>query len=117
MALSSGCSRSASRAGTPIDARNTNNQAFKKVSTKLGLPVTWHIFRHSASTFCEAMDMPLSDREKIMGHANAAQTMHYTHSDVARRRENQNQLMERILPKRERYMRDLMRADVRGPKQ
>jgi integrase len=107
----------ASRAGTPMDAHNVNNRAFKKVSNKLNLPVTWHIFRHSAASFVEAMDMPLSDREKIMGHANAQQTMHYTHSDVARRRKNQNQLAERIIPERDKRMRDLMRTEVAGPKQ
>lgn len=107
----------ASSTGNPIDAHNTNSRLFKQLSKKLDIPITWHIFRHSAATFVEAMDMPLSDREKIMGHANAAQTMHYTHSDVARRRIGQNQLMERILPERDRQVRDLMRSTPEGLKQ
>jgi integrase len=62
----------ASTKGTPIDAHNVNNRIFRPLSVDLGFPVTWHIFRHSASTFCEHLEMPMGDREKLMGHAKCA---------------------------------------------
>ena len=40
----------------------------------------------------EAMGMMLSDRVKLMGHTRADMTMHYTHSDVERRRQEQNRM-------------------------
>lgn len=88
----------ASKRGTPIDAHNVNSRVFRPLSKELGFPVSWHIFRHSASTFAEHVEMPMSDREKLMGHAKAHMTAHYTHSDVARRRRYQNELAERLLP-------------------
>ena len=103
-----------SRNGTPLDAHNVNSRLFKKISGKLELPVTWHIFRHSAATFCEALGMPLSDREKLLGHSKAQMTQHYTHSDVQRRLAYQEQLADRIMPARDRRMRDLMKADIAG---
>jgi integrase len=106
-----------SRNGTPIDAHNTNSRIFKKVSAQLGIPVTWHIFRHSAATFMNAMDMPLADREKMMGHANADMTMHYTHADVERRRKYQNQITERLIPEKERLMKQLINLKTDGPRQ
>ena len=106
-----------SRNGTPLDAHNINSRLFKKVSGELELPVTWHIFRHSAATFCEALGMPLSDREKLLGHSKAQMTQHYTHSDVQRRLAYQEQLADRIIPERDRRMRELMKAHIEGPKQ
>jgi integrase len=83
--------------GTPIDAHNVNNRVFRPLAAELGFPVSWHIFRHSAATFCEHVEMPMSDREKLMGHAAAHMTAHYTHSDVLRRRGYQNEIAARLL--------------------
>ncbi|MGA8029049.1 MAG: site-specific integrase [Bryobacteraceae bacterium] len=86
------------KTGAPVDAHNTNSRIFRKISKELKIPVTWHIFRHSAATFMEALGMPLSDREKLMGHARSSMTQHYTHSDVERRRKAQNELAELLRP-------------------
>ena len=83
---------------TPLDAPNINNRIFRPLSKELGFPVTWHVFRHSAATFCEHVEMPMSDREKLMGHAKAHMTAHYRHSDVVRRRRYQNEIAARLLP-------------------
>ena len=40
----------------------------------------------------------MNDREKLMGHAKAHMTAHYTHSDVVRRRRYQNEIASRLLP-------------------
>jgi integrase len=87
-----------STVGTPIDAHNVNNRVFRPLAAELGFPVSWHIFRHSAATFCEHVEMPMSDREKLMGHSKAHMTAHYTHSDVSRRLRYQNEIAARLLP-------------------
>jgi integrase len=84
----------ASSHGTPLDAHNINSRIFRPLSKELGFPITWHVFRHSAATFCESVEMPMSDRVKLMGHSKAHMTAHYTHSDVARRRHYQNVIAE-----------------------
>jgi integrase len=84
--------------GTPLDAHNVNSRVFRPLASELGFPVSWHLFRHSAATFAEQVDMPLSDREKLMGHARAHQTAHYTHSDVVRRRRFQNVVASQLRP-------------------
>jgi integrase len=84
--------------GTPLDGHNVNNRIFRPLAAELGFPISWHIFRHSAATFCEHVEMPMSDREKLMGHAAAHMTAHYTHSDVLRRRRYQNEIAARLLP-------------------
>jgi integrase len=88
----------ASSIGTPLDAHNVANRVFRPLAAKLGFPISWHIFRHSAATFCEHVDMPLSDRVKLMGHAAAKMTGHYTHSEVMRRRTYQNRIASQLLP-------------------
>jgi hypothetical protein len=40
----------------------------------------------------------MSDREKLLGHAKAHMTAHYTHSDVARRGRFQNEIAMRLAP-------------------
>ncbi|HEX5424857.1 MAG TPA: tyrosine-type recombinase/integrase [Candidatus Acidoferrales bacterium] len=106
-----------SRNGTPIDAHNVNNRIFKKIQTDLGIPVSWHLFRHSTATFAEALGMPLSDRMALMGQARAEMTQHYTHSDVDRRRQEQNKLAEQLIPERHKQIKRLMEMPVGGAKQ
>ena len=57
------------------------------VGRKLGMAwLAWHVLRHSHATFAEALGMPLSDRQPQMGHSAGNMTLHYTHSDIERRR-------------------------------
>lgn len=107
----------ASRNGTPIDAHNVNNRLFKKIQDQLGIPVSWHLFRHSAASFAEALGMPLSDRVALMGHASARMTEHYTHSDVDRRRQEQNKIADLLMSDKDKNIRQLMAVEPMGPKQ
>ncbi len=77
----------ASRTGTPVDAHNINNRWFKKIGKKLGVKVSWHIFRHTCATMMKNNGVPKADRIAIMGHSQESMTEHYTHSDIGRRRE------------------------------
>ena len=77
----------ASSRGTPLDANNIRTRTFSKIREKLDLPeLGWHTFRRTAATLAEASDMQLSDRIAMLGHARADMTMHYTMSDLERRR-------------------------------
>lgn len=89
----------ASRNGTPLDAHNIAARVLRPLAKELGFPISWHIFRHTAATMAESMEMVLSDRIKLMGHATAAMTQHYTHSDVERRRKEQNKMASLVLVK------------------
>ena len=48
--------------------------------------LSWHAFRHTHATLGEQIGMALSDRQAQMGHADVRMTLHYTHSDLNRRR-------------------------------
>jgi len=77
----------ASKNGTPLVERNLSRRVLKPVGEKLGMPwLSWHVFRHSHSTFGEQIGMALSDRQAQMGHSDVGMTLHYTHSDLERRR-------------------------------
>ncbi|MGH9664250.1 MAG: hypothetical protein ACRD9L_07495, partial [Bryobacteraceae bacterium] len=53
----------------------------------LGMPwLSWHVFRHTHATLGEQIGMALSDRQAQMGHGDIRMTLHYTHSDLYRRR-------------------------------
>lgn len=89
-----------SRNGTPLDAHNIASRVLRPLAKNhLKFPISWHIFRHTAATMAESMEMVLSDRIKLMGHATAAMTQHYTHSDVERRRKEQNKMAALVLVK------------------
>jgi len=74
----------ASRNGTPMDAHNISNRAFKRASENLGFHVNWHAFRHTAATWAESVGMAMSDRVAMMGHSGAKMTQYYTHEDLSR---------------------------------
>jgi integrase len=77
----------ASKNGTPLVERNLTRRILKPVGVKLGMPwLSRHVFRHSHSTFGEQIGVALSDRQAQMGHADVGMTLHYTHSDLERRR-------------------------------
>jgi integrase len=76
----------ASRNGTPVDANNVRNRAFKRASAALGFHVNWHAFRHTCATWAESVGMMMSDRVALMGHGGAVMTQYYTHEDLNRQR-------------------------------
>jgi integrase len=77
----------ASSVGTPLNENNLLRRVIKPVAKALGMPwLSWHVFRHTHATLGEQIGMALSDRQAQMGHGDVRMTMHYTHSDMDRRR-------------------------------
>jgi integrase len=87
----------ASRNGTPLNENNLLRRVIKPIAVKLGLPwLSWHVFRHTHATLGEQIGMALSDRQAQMGHGDVRMTMHYTHSDMERRRAGVEAMSERL---------------------
>jgi integrase len=73
--------------GTPLNENNLMRRRIKPTARALGMPwLSWHVFRHTHATLGEQIGMALSDRQAQMGHSDPRMTMHYTHSDLNRRR-------------------------------
>jgi hypothetical protein len=51
---------------------------------------------HTHATMGEQIGMALSDRQAQMGHGDVRTTMHYTHSDLERRRADVEVMSERL---------------------
>ena len=60
------------------------------------LLVSWHVFRNTHATLGEQIGMALSDRQAQMGHGDVRMTMHYTHSDMERRRAGVEAMSEKL---------------------
>jgi integrase len=87
-----------SRNGTPLSERNPLRRALKPAGRKLGMPwLGWHVFRHTHATLGEQIGMALSDRQAQMGHGDVRMTMHYTHSDLTRRRKSVEDISQRLM--------------------
>lgn len=83
--------------GKPIDEHNTMARHIKPVVRKLGMGwVSWHVFRHTHSTWTKTVGLPDFDRMKMMGHSSMGMTDRYTHEDTERRREALEQIDERL---------------------
>lgn len=75
--------------GKPLNETNLCRRVLKPAGRKLGMPwLSWHVFRHTHATFGEEIGMALSDRQAQMGHGDVRMTLHYTHSDLERRRKS-----------------------------
>ena len=84
--------------GKPLSERNLLRRQLKPVGVALGMPwLSWHAFRHTHATFGEQIGMALSDRQAQMGHGDVRMTMHYTHSDLERRRDSIEAMQQRLL--------------------
>ena len=59
--------------------------------------LSWHVFRHTHATLGEQIGMALSDRQAQMGHGDPRMTMHYTHSDLDRRRAAVETMSDRLM--------------------
>jgi integrase len=83
----------AARNGQPVDRKNVLNRQLRPVLRSVGLAdASWHSFRHTFSTLAEQAGGTVSERQRILGHAAGAMTMHYTHADLDRMRV----VMERV---------------------
>ena len=88
----------ASRNGTPLNERNLLRRMLKPAGEKLGIPwLGWHVFRHTHATLGEEIGMALSDRQAQMGHGDLRMTLHYTHSDLNRRRQAIEAMTDRLI--------------------
>lgn len=76
------------RHGRALDYRTAARRHIKATAARvLGhTDVSWHSFRHAAATYADWVQMPVAERVALMGHTRAAMTLHYTHSDIDRRR-------------------------------
>jgi integrase len=84
--------------GMPLSECNLLRRHLKPVGRELGMPwLSWHVFRHTHATFGEQIGMTLSDRQAQMGHVDVRMTMHYTHSDLERRRDSIEVMQQRLL--------------------
>lgn len=84
--------------GTPLDEKNLMRRIIKPVAVRLNMPwIGWHVFRHTHSTLAEDLGMALSDRQAQMGHGDYHMTMHYTHSDLNRRRQTLDLMADRLV--------------------
>src|SRR5665213_1046665 len=82
---------------TPLSDANLLRRMIKPIAVKLGMPwLSWHVFRHTHATLGEQIGMTLSDRQAQMGHGDIRMTMHYTHSDLERRRAGIEAMSERL---------------------
>ena len=75
-----------SKNGTPLDGHNIARRHLKPTVKSLGLNplISWHWFRHTATSFAEQVGMSPVDRRKGLGHTTDSMTMHYSHADVER---------------------------------
>jgi integrase len=89
----------ANRKGAPLNEGNIRNRILKPIGKAVGLPfqLSWHAFRRTAATLAEVVDMPLSDRQAVMGHAGGEMTLRYTSSDTERRRAGIQSMSELIV--------------------
>ncbi|MCB1021013.1 MAG: tyrosine-type recombinase/integrase, partial [Acidobacteria bacterium] len=86
-----------SRNGKPKNERNLLRRALKPAGEALGMPwLSWHVFRRTHATFGEQIGMALSDRQAQMGHSGPRMTLHYTQSDLSRRRGSVDAIAERL---------------------
>ena len=75
----------ASRTGRPLDQKNLLNRKLKPIARRLGLPmVSWHWFRHTASTQLANEGAQPQDRRALLGHTDDETNLIYTHSDPER---------------------------------
>ena len=57
----------------------------------------WHVCRHTHSTLAEELGMAFSDRQAQLGHSDYRMTLHYTHSNLQRRRQTLDLMADRLL--------------------
>lgn len=88
----------ASAVGTPVDECNLMRRVVKPIAQRLGMPwLSWHVVRRTHATLGEQIGMALSDRQTRMGHGDIRMTLHYTHSDLNRRRAGVQAITDKLI--------------------
>ena len=99
----------AARTGTPLDCHNVAKRILKpgliamRDDPNIGLDLTWvswHCFRHCSASMADQAGLTLTERQKVLGHANSEMTLHYSHADV----ESVRRKLEKIQPTSERVV-------------
>jgi integrase len=88
----------ASSKGTPIDQTNTAKRILKPAAMKASVPdVSWHVLRHTSATLADQFGLSVSERQKVLGHVSAAQTLSYTHPEIERVRKQMDSLNPNLI--------------------
>jgi len=66
----------AGRQNRPVDAGAMLNRQVRKVCPGIG----WHDLRRTFATLADEIGLTIGERQQLMGHAKAAQTLKYTHT-------------------------------------
>src|SRR5262245_60049127 len=82
----------------PLNESNLMRRFIKPAAKLVGMPwLSWHVFRHTHATLGEQIGMALSDRQAQIGHGDVGMTLHYTHSDLERRRAAVEAMSDRLI--------------------
>ncbi len=66
------------RTGKPADEHNIMRRHIKPAAEKIGMRVSWHVFRRTFATLADQVAMTAGQRQALLGHASAAMTARYT---------------------------------------
>lgn len=73
--------------GRPVDGHNVCRRSLRAAAKAIGAPwVTWHVLRHTCATLSDQAGLTVAEKQKLLGHATAAMSTHYTHPDMERMR-------------------------------
>ncbi|MEX2300570.1 MAG: tyrosine-type recombinase/integrase [Bryobacterales bacterium] len=101
----------ASSTGRPVDQHNILKRKLKPAVAAInkriedeGLSVpkipealSWHWLRHTNASMTDQEGMSPVDRQKVLGHAAASMTMHYSHADSERQRAGLQRVANRLM--------------------
>lgn len=69
------------REGKPRDQSAMLKRQVRPAAAKIGAPTLgWHDLRRTFATLADQLGMSMGERQALMGHARASQTMAYTHT-------------------------------------
>jgi len=67
----------------PIDQHNLAARVLKPAAKALKMPwVSWHCLRRTNATLADQAGLTISERQKMLGHATPAMSMHYTIPEI-----------------------------------
>lgn len=83
--------------GRPLDGHNILNRTIKPLGESLGMPwINWHCLRHTTATWMDEQGVSVADRMAMGGWSQARTMLHYSHSDLERRREHMAAMAGRL---------------------
>jgi integrase/recombinase XerC len=69
----------------PRDQQSMLNRRVRPASAAIGYPkLGWHDLRRTFATLADQLNLTIGERQALMGHARAAQTLDYTHTHSSR---------------------------------